>query len=72
MHRMHGIHSGNGRLVVLGIRVAWDKTFEFEIRFAETDEPFHLKSARDHRRSQPLMQKPPVLIILCILCIEVE
>ena len=30
------------------------------------------KSARDHRRSQPLVQQPPVLIILCILCIDVE
>ena len=30
------------------------------------------KSARDHRRSQRLVQQPPVLIILCILCIDVE
>ena len=30
------------------------------------------KSARDHRRGQPLMQQPPVLIILCILCIDVQ
>ncbi len=29
------------------------------------------KSARDHRRSQLLVQQPPVLIILCILCIHV-
>ncbi len=30
------------------------------------------KSARDHRRSHPLVQQPPVLIFLCILCIHVE
>jgi hypothetical protein len=30
------------------------------------------KSARDHRRSRPLTQQPPVLIILCILCIHVQ
>jgi len=30
------------------------------------------KSARDHRRSHPLVQQPPVLIILCILCIHVQ
>ena len=30
------------------------------------------KSARDHRRSQPLAQQPPVLIVLYILCIDVE
>ena len=30
------------------------------------------KSARDHRRSQPLVQQRPVLIILCILCIHVQ
>ena len=30
------------------------------------------KSARDHRRSQPLAQQRSVLIILCILCIHVE
>ena len=30
------------------------------------------KSARDHRRSQPLVQQPPLLIILCILCIDVQ
>ena len=28
--------------------------------------PDILKSARDHRPSQPLLQQPPVLIILCI------
>ena len=28
--------------------------------------PDILKSARDHRPSQPLVQQPPVLIILCI------
>ena len=33
--------------------------------------PDILKSARDHRPSQPLVQQPPVLIILCILCIDV-
>ena len=30
------------------------------------------KSAPDHRRSRPLVPQPPVLIILCILCIDVE
>ena len=30
------------------------------------------KSAHDHRRSQPLVQQPPILIILCILCIHVQ
>ena len=30
------------------------------------------KSAHDHRRSQPLVQQPHVLIILCILCIHVQ
>ena len=30
------------------------------------------KSQRDHRRSQPLVQQPLVLIILCILCIHVQ
>ena len=30
------------------------------------------KSARDHRRSQLLVQRPPILIILCILCIHVQ
>ena len=30
------------------------------------------KSAHDHRRSQPLVQQRLVLIILCILCIDVE
>ena len=34
--------------------------------------PDILKSARDHRPSQPLLQQPPVLIILCILCIDVQ
>ena len=34
--------------------------------------PDILKSARDHRPSQPLVQQPPVLIILCILGIDVE
>ena len=34
--------------------------------------PDILKSARDHRRSQRLLQQPPVLIILCILCIDVQ
>ena len=33
--------------------------------------PDILKSARDHRPSQRLVQQPPVLIILCILCIDV-
>ena len=33
--------------------------------------PDILKSARDHRPSQRLLQQPPVLIILCILCIDV-
>ena len=33
--------------------------------------PDILKSARDHRLSQRLLQQPPVLIILCILCIDV-
>ncbi len=30
------------------------------------------KSARDHRRSQRLLQQRPVLVILCILCIHVQ
>ena len=34
--------------------------------------PEILKSARDHRPSQRLLQQPPVLIILCILCIDVQ
>ena len=34
--------------------------------------PDILKSARDHRPSQRLVQQPPVLIILCILCIDVQ
>ena len=33
--------------------------------------PDILKSAPDHCPSQPLLQQPPVLIILCILCIDV-
>ena len=33
--------------------------------------PDILKSARDHCPSQGLLQQPPVLIILCILCIDV-
>ena len=33
--------------------------------------PDILKSARDHCLSQRLLQQPPVLIILCILCIDV-
>ena len=33
--------------------------------------PDILKSAHDHRGSQPLLQQPPVLMILCILCIDV-
>ena len=34
--------------------------------------PDILKSAHDHRPSQRLLQQPPVLIILCILCIDVQ
>ena len=34
--------------------------------------PDILKSARDHCPSQRLLQQPPVLIILCILCIDVQ
>ena len=34
--------------------------------------PDILKSARDHRPNQGLLQQPPVLIILCILCIDVQ
>ena len=30
------------------------------------------KSARGHRRSQPLVQQRRVLMILCILCIHVQ
>ena len=30
------------------------------------------QSARDHRRSQPFVPQRPVLIILCILCIDVQ
>ncbi len=66
MHRMHRIFSGNGGLVILGIRVASGKAFEFERAFAEMDQQFHLKSTCDHRLSQLLVQQPPVLIILCI------
>ena len=33
--------------------------------------PDILKSAHDHCPSPPLLQQPPVLIILCILCIDV-
>ena len=33
--------------------------------------PDILKSAHDHCLSQRLLQQPPVLIILCILCIDV-
>ena len=33
--------------------------------------PDILKSAHDHRPSQRLLQQPPALIILCILCIDV-
>ena len=34
--------------------------------------PDILKSARDHYPSQRLLQQPPALIILCILCIDVQ
>ena len=34
--------------------------------------PDILKSAHDHCPSQRLVQQPPVLIILCILCIDVQ
>ena len=34
--------------------------------------PDILKSAHDHCPSQRLLQQPPVLIILCILCIDVQ
>ena len=34
--------------------------------------PDILKSAHDHRPSQRLLQQPPVLIILIILCIDVQ
>ena len=34
--------------------------------------PDILKSAHDHRPSPRLLQQPPVLIILCILCIDVQ
>ena len=34
--------------------------------------PDILKSARDHCPSPRLLQQPPVLIILCILCIDVQ
>ena len=49
MHRMHRIFSGDGWLVVLDIRIALGKAFEFENRFAEMDEsspcmPVALKS----------------------------
>ncbi len=30
------------------------------------------KSARDNRRSQPLVQHSPILLILLILCIDVN
>ncbi len=72
MHRMHRIFSGDGWLVVLGIRVASGKAFEFERAFAEMDEQSHLKSACHHCRSQPFVQQPLVLIILCILRIDVQ
>ena len=64
--------SGDGWLVVPGIRVASGQAFAFEPAFAEMEEQSHLKSAHDRRRSQPLAQQPPVLIILCILCIDVQ
>ena len=34
--------------------------------------PDILKSTRDHRPSPRLLQQPPALIILCILCIDVQ
>ena len=64
--------SGDGWLVVPGIRVASGQAFAFEPAFAEMEEQSHLKSAGDRRRSQPLAQQAPVLIILCILCIDVQ
>ena len=72
MHRVHRILSGDTWLAVLSIRVASGKEFEFERAFVEMDKQLHLKSACDHRLSRPLVQQPPVLIILCILCIDVE
>ena len=64
--------SGDGWLVVPGIRVASGQAFAFEPAFAEMEEQSHLKSAHDHRPSQRLVQQPPALIILCILCIDVQ
>ena len=69
---MHRIFSGDGWLVVPGIRVASGQAFAFELAFAEMEEQSHLKSAGDLRRSQPLAQQSPFLMILCILCIHVQ
>ena len=72
MHRMHRIFSGDGWLVFPDIRVASGQAFAFEPAFVEMEEQSHLKSAPDHCPSQRLLQQPPVLIILCILCIDVQ
>ena len=59
---MHKIFSGDRWLVVLAIRFASGKAFEFERAYAEMDKQSHLKSARGRRRSQLLLQQRPVLI----------
>ncbi len=64
MHRMHRIFSGDGWPVFAGIRVASGKAIEFEHAFAEMDKQLHLKSACDHRQSQPFVQQPFILLIL--------
>jgi len=64
--------SGDGGLVVPGIRDASGQALAFEPAFAEMGDQSHLKFSRDGRWSQPLAQQPPVLIILCILYIHVQ
>ena len=55
-----------------GIRVASGKAIEFERGFAEMDMQLHLKSACGHRLSRLLVQEALILLILFILCIDVQ
>ena len=55
-----------------GIRVASGKAIELERGFAELDKQFHLKSACDHRQNWRLVQEALILLILFILCIDVQ
>ena len=55
-----------------GIRVASGKAIEFERAFAELDKQLNLKSACDHRQNWLLVQEALILLILCILCIDVQ